>query len=146
MAIDLTGAAIEALVASKGSTATFFSKFIVKVNIVGVGRFALAIGTEARMGWKKSKIETERRDIQSQMMYYYEAKVFYRLSGSLEKASDVGMAIDGLVENMKALEKRYTVMISEMSQDSAKIMKNTDRFIKNNADTVDEIKNVLSEV
>lgn len=146
MAIDLTGAAIEALIASKGSASAFFSKFIVKVNIVGVGRFALAIETDARMGWKKSKLETERRDIQSRMMYYYEAKVFYRLNGSLEKASDVGQAIDGLVVSMKASEKRYSAMISEMSADSTQIMKNTDCFIKNNADTVEEINRVLSEV
>ncbi|MCL1950982.1 MAG: hypothetical protein FWF59_14775 [Turicibacter sp.] len=50
-AIDLADAGIRGAVVSGGQPAVFFPKFFSRVNFIGVGRFALACGEEAK--WKQ---------------------------------------------------------------------------------------------
>ncbi len=52
MAFDLIDAAIRSAAKSGGNAAVFAKEFILKVNFVGVGRFAIAAGTDIGMGIK----------------------------------------------------------------------------------------------
>lgn len=52
--IDMADAAIRFAVKSGGNSAAFAGNFILRVNFVGVGRFAIAFSTDLMMGIKKS--------------------------------------------------------------------------------------------
>lgn len=77
-AIDLTDASIRAAVKSGGNPAMFMTNVILRVNFVGIGRFAIAIGTEVSMEYKKGKLENERMAFMNKNIMLSNAKVFYK--------------------------------------------------------------------
>lgn len=54
---DLSDAAIRAGVKSGGDISVFFSKFILRVNFVGIGRFTIAVGADLCMEARKARME-----------------------------------------------------------------------------------------
>lgn len=78
-AIDLADAAIESAIKSGGVTSPkFFKNMIVKVNFVGIGRFAIAVGTEISMEMKKGKLKKERSRVMSDIICLSNVKVYYK--------------------------------------------------------------------
>ena len=77
-AIDFTDASIRAAVKSGGNPAMFMTNVILRVNFVGIGRFAIAIGTEVSMEYKKGKLENERIAFMNKNIMLSNAKVFYK--------------------------------------------------------------------
>ena len=146
MSVDMADAAIRAAISSGGSSAKFFTSFIVRVNFVGVGRFAIAVGCDFSMGVKKSRLEDQRSSIKSQMAYYKNAKVYYVINGEYKKALDTEIALVGLKERIKYIEEQYENTISDMDSDSRRILASRDGFARNNRDVMDEINRVFSEV
>ncbi len=63
-AVDIADAAIRAAVKSGGNPALFATNLVLRVNFVGIGRFAIALGADVGMGVKK-------RSIERQMLVYY---------------------------------------------------------------------------
>lgn len=55
--VDLADAAIHAAVKSTGNSVAFASQFILRVNFVGIGRFAIACTNDMAMGSKKMRYE-----------------------------------------------------------------------------------------
>lgn len=79
MAIDLADAAIRSATNPiSASLPTFLTNMVLRVNFVGVGRFAIAIVTDAGMGIKKSRAEKERRELMGEMIQLTDVKVYYR--------------------------------------------------------------------
>jgi hypothetical protein len=52
--VDLTDAAIRGALKSGGNAALFAKEFVLRVNFVGVGRFAVAAATDIAMGVNRS--------------------------------------------------------------------------------------------
>ena len=69
-AVDIADAAIR----SGGFNATC----LLRVNFVGIGRFAIAIGTDTAMGIKRSKLVNERIKVMGQELTLLNAKVYYK--------------------------------------------------------------------
>lgn len=76
--IDLADASIRAAIKSGGNPAMFFKNLILRVNFVGVGRFAIAIGTDISMEFKKGKLSSERIALMNKNIMLSNAKVFYK--------------------------------------------------------------------
>lgn len=96
-AVDLADAAIRS-VATAGATPAALGKFALRVNYVGVGRFAVAVGTDISMGIKKQIAERERMAARSEQLMLLDAKVYYKQAGMWIAAKDAGQAIDKLCE------------------------------------------------
>ena len=77
--IDLADAAIRSAVKNAGQVASpiFWKDFVLRVNFVGVGRFAIAIGTDVSMAMKKSALENKRMILMSEQIELLNARVFY---------------------------------------------------------------------
>ncbi len=70
MAFDIADAAIR--------SGGFNAACILRINFVGIGRFAVAIGTDIGMGIKKSKKERERSEAISEYINLANIKIYYR--------------------------------------------------------------------
>ena len=70
MAFDIADAAIR----SRG----FNSSCVLRLNFVGMGRFAVAVGTDVGMGIKKIKKERERSEAIGEYMGLVNMKIYYR--------------------------------------------------------------------
>lgn len=79
VAMDLVDAAVRSATnATSVDPVTFFSNMLLRVNFVGVGRFAIAIVTDIGMGIRKTKKEQERSRVLDEMIHLTNVKVYYR--------------------------------------------------------------------
>lgn len=56
----------------------FNANCILRINFVGIGRFAIALGTDVAMGMKKHKKEAERSEALSEYINLANIKIYYR--------------------------------------------------------------------
>lgn len=79
MAVDLADAAIRSATnPTSVSVPTFLANMVLRVNFVGVGRFAIAVVTDVGMGIKKKRTEKERIELMSEIIELAGIKVYYR--------------------------------------------------------------------
>lgn len=81
MAFDIA----DAVIRSGG----FNAACILRINFVGVGRFAVAIGTDIGMGIKKSKKQRERSAAMSEYISLANVKIYYRKADLLCSEADL---------------------------------------------------------
>ncbi len=90
-AVDLMDAAVETVAKHPEactSIPSFLGAMVMRVNFVGLGRFAIAVTTDVAMGVKKRRDESERAIMMQNMALLTEAKMYYRLANSqLEMAN-----------------------------------------------------------
>lgn len=90
-AVDLADAAVETAAKHPeacASVPSFLGAMVMRVNFVGLGRFAIAVTTDVAMGVKKGRDESERAIMMQNMALLTEAKMYYRLADSqLEMAN-----------------------------------------------------------
>lgn len=145
MAVDMADAAIRAAVNSGGTVAGFAGQFLLRVNFIGIGRFAVAVGVDVSMGVKKNKLEAQRSSLKSQMLYYQEAKVYYKTGDAWKAVSDASEAIDQLAEDIRRDGNDYSAMLTDMDSMSVDINNKAHTFAKKNPETTSAILDILSE-
>jgi len=128
-AIDLGDAVIRGTINSGGTWAGFLAGFVLRVNFVGVGRFAIACGSDVSMGVKREKQRNVRIKLCNEQIYLLEAKVYYREAGMWVSAESAVEATDELcdyVDDMipKLVESNKVVMVGlEKLQETALVAK-----------------------
>ena len=93
-AVDMADAGIRAVIKSGGFNPATLSNFILRVNFVGVGRFAVAVATDVGMGVKKVAKENERLDLISEQLRLMNIKVSYQQADMWVSAKDAGQSIN----------------------------------------------------
>lgn len=152
-AIDIADAAIESAVKSKGLSSEFLRNMIVKVNFVGIGRFAIAVGSDVGMGIKRSRLRNERIRIVNQQLTLLNAKVFfsqaefnYALADAFDEQKQVWYAAEDAVatleEAYKTTEKAIVLYFDEMKM-MQESMQNISKYQKGiNQHNPDLLKNL----
>lgn len=123
--IDLVDAAVRSAVKNAGQVAspTFWKDFILRVNFVGIGRFAIAIGTDVGMGLKKSALENKRMILMSEQIELLNARVFYY-------QENMWLQIDATESSLEDLE-RYIEYSANVFSDSYSDIEESIRKIGN---------------
>lgn len=144
-AVDLADAAVRSAVKSGGVGApAFFANMILRVNFVGIGRFAVAIGTDVGMGIKRTRLRNERMRLHTELILLNDAKVFYRQADMWIAAQDAGEAVEkayGMMEKTTAL---WIQSMQEMSENLDKIGRYAPEIEKKNPGLLDEIEDILT--
>ena len=92
-AIDLADAAIRSAIKSGGEPMTFLKNFVLRVNFVGVGRFAIAIGQDTLMGYKNEYYRKKRIKVMIEQIFLLEAKAYFKQSDMWISAINTDKAI-----------------------------------------------------
>lgn len=100
-AFDLADASIRAIIETGGVNPATLGDFALRVNFVGVGRFAIALGTEVTMGIKKVKKESERTELYCYMLELYNAKLNYKIGDTWKTIQASTESIDNLKSEME---------------------------------------------
>lgn len=120
-AVDLADAGIRATMQTAGQPGAFMASFLLKVNFVGVGRFALAIVTDVGMGVKRSARERERITVMNERLHYYGAKLCYRQANTWKLVAATAQSVEemclscygayaSLGENLRAMKEDVNVI------------------------------------
>lgn len=119
--VDMGDAAIRAGSKSGGALPLFFTEFVLHVNFVGVGRFAVAVGTDVSMGVKRSKARNELMRVYCEQLHYMNAKIFYAQAGMWVAAESTQQTINEAFVMMEQAVKRFEDTIKENSDSLTKI-------------------------
>ncbi len=127
MAVDMGDAAIRAYknaapAAAGGPVVTsvaFVTTFLLRVNYVGIGRFAIAVVSDVKMGKEKETIERQRVVVYNELLSLTNAKLCYKQAAMLEENRRMfeqekemwSSAEDASV----AITEAYTAMLYSMS-------------------------------
>lgn len=100
LAFDIADAAIR--------SGGFNGLCILRINFVGIGRFAIAVGSDISMGIKKYQKESERSRLTNERLKLMSAKVYYKVADMWIAAESAGKAIN---ESYKMIEPsiRYSI-------------------------------------
>ena len=111
-AIDTLDAVIEGAIsgakAGPGFWAEFGRQVVLRLNFVGIGRFTIALGTDAFMGLRKGKKSRERMLLKAESLYLLEAKMYYGDQLMWTAVKDAGQSVDSLFEAMQKLSTQIT--------------------------------------
>lgn len=105
-ALDLCDAAIRGAIQSKGSAA-FFKEFIVKVNIVGIGRFAFAAGTDIYMGNKNHNLKQQKMKQLNELLHDFNANIYYTQAEMWIEADNTENMIHDVLNQMEQTTMYY---------------------------------------
>ena len=107
-AIDTLDAVIEGAINSKANWLEFGRQVVLRLNFVGIGRFTIALGTDAFMGLRKGKKSRERMLLKAESLYLLEAKMYYGDQLMWTAVKDAGQSVDSLFEAMQKLSTQIT--------------------------------------
>ena len=135
MAFDIADAAIR--------SGGFNTACILRINFVGVGRFAVAIGTDVGMGGKKSKKESERLILRGEELQFLNAKVFYKEADMWIEAENIEKAIQETCIVMEKAAAEYRNAWDEIKDGSENRRESVEKIKKNNKEFADELSDLL---
>ena len=116
---------------------------ILKVNFVGIGRFAVAIGTDTYMGYKRSKLRNERMYRQSEQIFLSTAKVYYKQADMWVAAKDAREAITQMeVIAIKSIEY-FQESIITIGLDLEKVISYREGIEKHNPNLLTDLSDIL---
>ena len=143
-AIDTLDAVIEGAIYSKANWAEFGRQVVLRLNFVGIGRFTIALGTDAFMGLRKGKKSRERMLLKAESLYLLEAKMYYGDQLMWMAVKDAGQSVDRLFEAMQKLTAQITEDM-KAAQGSIREIENVDvsAIDANNKDLTTEILDIL---
>lgn len=142
-AIDLADAAIESAVKTGGVGPMMLADMVVKVNFVGVGRFAIAVGSDAKMGIKRSKQRNERIVAMNERIFLLNGKTFYKQAELWIAAENAGKTIEEAYMLMEKTAKAYARAYSDIKSDLEKIGTYAADIQKKNAGLLEDMMDIL---
>lgn len=141
--VDMADAAIRGALRSGGNTSIFAKEFILHVNFVGVGRFAIAVATDVTIGMKREILRNERIVIFSEQLHLMNAKVYYMQANEWIAAETTRKTINEAVEVME----QATIISIEAWKANRKSMHNIGEYRhdieKHNSGLIEDISNIL---
>ena len=141
--IDLADAGICAVMKSRGFNPATFGNFILRVNFVGIGSFAIAVTTDIGMGIKKSKIEKERMRLIGEELQLLNAKVFYKEADMWIAAENTYKSIEEVYTIMDKTTEEFVDTWNEIRECSETRKEYIDRIKKNDNDFAQELSELL---
>lgn len=144
-AIDLVDAAIRAAIKNAGQvqSPTFWKDFVLRVNFVGVGRFAIAIATDVGMGIKRQRAINDKLKFKAESEMLQTAKVFYMQEGMWIEAADTERAMQELYNTAEKSTVYFIESWNDISESLDNIGNNVAAIEEKNPGLVDDIKDIL---
>jgi hypothetical protein len=141
--VDIADAAIRGAIKSGGNSALLAREFILRVNFVGIGRFAITVGTDIVMGVKKSKLRNERMAVYSEQLHLLNAKVYYHQADAWIATETTEQTIN---ETLNFMEKTTSLFVEALKINSISlenIERITPQIKENNQNLIEDINDIL---
>ncbi|QDZ96316.1 hypothetical protein [Bacillus altitudinis] len=141
-ALDLCDAAIRGAIQSKGSAA-FFKEFIVKVNIVGIGRFAFATGTDIYMGNKNHNLKQQKMKQLNELLHDFNANIYYTQAEMWIEADNTENMIHDVLNQMEQTTMYYIDTFEKNKESLRNIGQFKQNIEKHNPKLIKDILDVM---
>ena len=143
-AVDALDAVIEGAINSKANWVEFGRQVVLRLNFVGIGRFTVALGTDAVMGLSKDKKSRERMLLKAESLYLLEAKLFCGDKLMWTACKDANKSIDELYDAMQRMSVQITENVSAIQQSIQQVAAlDESELEKNNQGLTKDILDIL---
>lgn len=144
-AFDIADAAVRSSVKNGANfyNPKLYVDFALRINFVGIGRFAIAIGTDGYMGHKKGRLEKERLYLMSKQLMLTDAKIFYKQADMWISAKEATEAIERMEETAMDSVQYMRQSLSEIAQCLMNMGSYRDNIEQNNPNLLDDISTYL---
>lgn len=142
-AVDIAAATVEGVLVSDGNLAKFFSKFIISVNFIGVGRAIVACGTDLLMGVMQRRDRQDRALLIDEMIRLENIKMSYKQKDVWVKAKKAEDVINESYSMMARVQEEFNRSYYGNKEDLASIGSNVSKIEDKNPGLVDEINDIL---
>lgn len=107
-AVDLLDAGVRSAIKTGGTiNPAFWESFILRVNFIGIGRFAIACYSDVKMGLELESTKTSFLEKQMEYLYNLNAIVLYKQADMFIEAKSVEKAINELEKKAVEIEEYY---------------------------------------
>lgn len=141
-AIDMADAAVHAATKSV-DVSTFFSNMLLRVNFVGVGRFAVAVTVDAGMGVSRAVKRNARIKLQEEQIMLLDAKVYYKQAGMWVAAESTRETLEQAYGMMEKTTETFAKTIGAIKGSLYNIGEMAPEIRKKNPGLVDDITDIL---
>lgn len=143
-AVDVLDAAIEGAIHCKGQWAEFGRQALLRLNFVGIGRFTIAFGNEAVMGWKKYRRTKERLKLKNEALCLMQVKLYQGDVLLWEAVSDAEQSVESLYNALHSLVPQIEDDMRDMGESLATINDmDLTAIEEHNAGLTDELLDIL---
>lgn len=132
-AVDVADAAIR--------SGGFNAACILRINFVGIGRFAIAVGSDVHMGIKKGNRENERMLLCGERLELLNAKLFYKEADMWIEAVNTEQALQEVVVVMDRTASEFFDTWEEVKNSS--IGEYAEKIRNNDPDFAEELLDIL---
>ena len=122
----------------------FIKNMILRVNIVGVGRLAIALGADIYMEAKQSRKRNDRIYLYTRQISLTNARVFYKETNMWIAAVDAEEAIDKAYSLMEKSAMFYIESMQEISENLEKVGIYQPEIKRKNSELINNILDVLN--
>ena len=123
---------------------SFMSKMILRVNFVGIGRFGVAIVTDASMGVVRGIDVNKRMKLCQEQIEWSEAKVYYKEADMWISAEDTGKAIQEAYDTAEKATQYYAESIADIEENMGVISGELAQVASTDAEFASDIKDILN--
>ena len=121
----------------------FNAACILRINFVGVGRFAIAIGSDINMGTKKSKRENERMILLGEQLELLNAKLFYKEADMWIEAENTDKALKEAVVMMDNTANAFVDTWEEIKEGSDRRKDYAEKIRNQNKNFANELSDLI---
>ncbi len=114
-AVDMADAAIRGAKGT-GHPALFLTEFVLHVNFVGVGRFAIAVYSDLRMGFQLEHKHWEKIIAQNEKIQLLNAKIYYKQAGVWLQAEATEASIEQMVTSASTAWDKWLTAYNGIEQ------------------------------
>ena len=143
-ACDLIDAAIRGGIKSGGNQVLFAKEFLLHINFVGVGRFAVAVFSDTKIGVKQSRLRNQRIAIYNEQLHLANAKIFYLQTDMWIAAEKTEQTINEVFDLMDKTAISYTQSMRNIEDDLDKIEQD-ERRIEEDKESIRKFINEISK-
>lgn len=140
--IDMADAAVHAATKSVDAS-TFFSNMLLRVNFVGVGRFAIAVTSDVGMGISRSVKRNQRIKLQKEQILLLDAKVYYKQAGMWIAAEDAGETLEEAYGMMEKTTETFAQAVVDVRDSLNNIGEMATAIEDKNPGLIDDITDIL---
>lgn len=117
---------------------------LLRVNFVGIGRFAVAVGTDAAMGIKRSKAREERIHLYTEQIALVDAKIYYKQADMWIAAENAGKTIEKAYAMMEETTAFAIDSMEEIANNLNKISEYVPTIEQKNPGLLNDIDDILT--
>ncbi len=141
-AIDMADASIRSATKSADVT-SFFSNLVLRVNFVGVGRFAIAVGTDSVMGISRYVKVNRRIDLQKTKTLLLDSKVYYLQADVWTTAESTEETLQEAYRIAETTTMEFVHSLPQITESLKNIATMAESVEKNNPGLLSEIDDIL---